>query len=175
MNVHKIVTNYLDENCYIITKDNKSLIIDPGVSNNEIINYIDKNKLNICGFLITHNHFDHIASLKKLLKLYNNEIVDINNKKIIDGFNYEIIETKGHTNDSISFYFKEENIIFTGDFLFKGTIGRYDFETSSEEEMKKSIELIKKYDKKVKIHPGHGEETTLEEELVNNIYLRDLC
>lgn len=172
MNIHRIITGYLEENCYVITKNNKTLIIDPGASLNKIVEYIKSNNLNVCGFLITHNHFDHIGTLDELNKLYNKEIVNINNKKIIDGFNYKIIETKGHTNDSVSYYFKDEKVLFSGDFLFKESIGRYDFETSSEEDMKKSIEKIKTFDKDIIIYPGHGESTTIKHELNNNIYLR---
>lgn len=172
MNIHKIINGYLEENCYIVTKNSKSLIIDPGASANKIIEYIETNNLNICGFLITHNHFDHVGALKELNKLYNKEVININNKKIIDGFKYEIIETKGHTNDSVSYYFNDEKVLFSGDFLFKNDIGRYDFKTSSEDDMKKSIKLIKTFEKDIIIYPGHGEKTTLKDELENNIYLR---
>ena len=59
--------------------------------------------------------------------------------------------------------------MFTGDFLFKGTIGRTDLPTGNMDEMKKSIKLIKTYPD-CKIYPGHGESTTLNEEKKSNIY-----
>jgi len=61
--------------------------------------------------------------------------------------------------------------MFTGDFLFYGTIGRTDLEGSNEEDMKKSIDKIKKYPD-AKIYPGHGWTTTLKREKEKNIYFR---
>lgn len=62
--------------------------------------------------------------------------------------------------------------MFTGDFLFKGTVGRTDLPTGDYERMQESIEKIKKYDKNIKIYPGHGETSKLELEFKNNIYLK---
>ena len=58
--------------------------------------------------------------------------------------------------------------MFTGDFVFKNTIGRTDLETGNMKEMEESIEKIKKYPKATKLYPGHGELTTIEEEIKNN-------
>lgn len=60
--------------------------------------------------------------------------------------------------------------MFTGDFLFKKTIGRTDLETGNMDEMNRSIEKIKKYPGKTIIYPGHGEATTLEKEINTNPY-----
>ena len=60
--------------------------------------------------------------------------------------------------------------MFTGDFLFKGTIGRTDLPSGSDDEMQKSIEKIKQYPKETKIYPGHGETSTLEIEIKTNPY-----
>ena len=81
-------------------------------------------------------------------------------------FSYEIIKTPGHASDSLTFYFKDEKVMFTGDFLFFHTIGRCDLETSSIEDMKKSLEEIKKYPDDIKIYPGHGRGSVLGEEKV---------
>ena len=73
----------------------------------------------------------------------------------------------------MSFYFKEENIMFVGDFIFKETIGRTDLETGNMEEMLKSIEMIKEYDDSIILYPGHGPLTTLGYEKLNNIYFKN--
>ena len=62
--------------------------------------------------------------------------------------------------------------MFTGDFVFYHDIGRCDLEGGSFEEMKKSIEKIKKYNKNIVIYPGHGMSTTLDEEKENNYYFK---
>ena len=62
--------------------------------------------------------------------------------------------------------------MFVGDFIFKGSIGRCDLPSGNIKEMKKSINLIKKYDKNIKLYPGHGDETSLGYEIENNIYMK---
>lgn len=174
MKIDVVITGNLEENCYFITRNNKTLVVDPGDEAVKLINFIESNHFNMCGILITHNHFDHIGALDEIRNKYNLEIIDNENRKIINGFNYEIIDTKGHTNDSVSFYFKEKNLLFCGDFLFKESIGRCDFENSSEEDMLISLRKIIKYNRNLIIFPGHGEKTTLEHELKYNPFLREL-
>lgn len=164
MKIETLRVGYLQANCYIVTKNNKALIIDPGDEANKIINFCqDKN---IVGILITHHHPDHIGALKEVESHFNiKESIDV------DDFNFEVIKTKGHSSDSVTYYFPEENIMFTGDFIFKGTIGRMDFPTGSIEEMKESLDLISTYPHECKIYPGHGDSTTLEREVKRfNLY-----
>ena len=166
--VDKVVVGVYAANCYILSKNNKALVIDPGDEYDKIKPFI--NNKEIVGVLITHKHPDHIGALNNFDK---NKIYSYNNLKEginqITPFTFEVIYTKGHTSDSITFYFQEDNLMFTGDFLFKGSIGRMDLPTGNANEMIKSIEKLKKYPN-VKIFPGHGEPTTLEEEKQNNIY-----
>ena len=57
--------------------------------------------------------------------------------------------------------------MFDGDFIFNGTVGRWDLPTGSLNELKNSLEKISKYDKDIVLYPGHGLETTIgEEELI---------
>ena len=79
-------------------------------------------------------------------------------------FNYEVIKTPGHTDDSIAFYFKNENILFGGDFIFNGSIGRFDFPNSNVLDMQKSLEMISNFDDNMLIYPGHGPKTILKNE-----------
>ena len=173
MEIKKIITGDLKENCYILINNNDCLVIDPGDNINKIIKEIIN--LNLIGILITHYHFDHIGALNDLLKFKSVSIYDykLEEKEYkINNFIFNIIKTNGHTNDSVSFYFKNENIMFVGDFIFKETIGRTDLPSGSVNEMKESINKIKKFDKNLIIYPGHGEYTTLDYELKNNLYLK---
>ena len=88
----------------------------------------------------------------------------------IGPFKFETIITKGHKDDCITYYFRDNQMMFVGDFIFKGSIGRCDLEGGNYDEMLKSIELIKKYDDDIKVYPGHGDETTLLYEKQNNPY-----
>ena len=173
MNIDKIVIGPLEENCYLIEKNNKYLLVDPGEDLEKILDFIKEKE--ILGILITHNHHDHIGSLKYLQDRFNYKTYQYNNLKegtiSIEPFNINIIFTPGHTSDSITYYFKDEKIMITGDFLFKNTIGRCDLETSSILDMQKSINKIKEYPNDIKIYPGHGQSTTLGSEKEFNPYL----
>ena len=89
----------------------------------------------------------------------------------VGDFKFQVILTPGHSKDSISFYFPEENKMFVGDFIFQESIGRCDLPGGSEIEMKNSLERLKKYSKEITLYPGHGEVTTLDYELTHNPYL----
>ncbi len=166
MELKTIKVGYLQTNCYILTEGTSTIIIDPGDEAEKIKKQI---KQNIKAILLTHHHFDHIGAIKefKNIKILDNTNLEEKNYEI-DDFKFEVIKTKGHTSDSISFYFQKEKIMFTGDFIFKNTIGRTDLETGNMKEMKKSIEKLKKYPKETKLYPGHGDITTIEEEIKNN-------
>ncbi len=88
-------------------------------------------------------------------------------KQTVGDFSFEVIHTPGHTPGSCSLYFQDENILFTGDTLFKSGIGRYDFSYSDKDDLKKSIEKILQLPEDTVIYPGHGEESTIGEEREN--------
>ncbi len=157
MDIKKIVVGDLEENCYIITINNKCLVIDPGDEFDKIDKELQGKE--VVGCLVTHYHPDHIGALEELLSKYN---IDVN-KDYTKDFDYEVIGTPGHTYDSRVFYFKKNNIMFTGDFIFKASIGRIDL-GGNELDMKDSLEMIKQYPDKTILYPGHGETTTLGEE-----------
>lgn len=168
MNIEIVKVGYLETNCYILRKENKVIVIDPGSEPDKIKTKIGQDKIE--AILLTHSHFDHIGALSsfKDIKVYS-----INNLKEqeykIGNFIFKVIYTKGHTSDSITYYFEKEKIMFTGDFLFKESIGFIDEEKNGNMlDMNNSINLIKKYDKNIIIYPGHGDKTILEEELENN-------
>lgn len=172
MTVENVVVGDYQTNCYILSIGNTCLVIDPGAEYEKIKNCIS-NK-NVLAILLTHRHFDHIGALDLVsnngkLKIYEYNNVEEKEYKI-GPFNFKVIYTNGHTKDSITYYFENEKIMFTGDFLFENSIGRTDLPTGDYNEMLKSIELIKKYDDDIIIYPGHGNETKLGIEKINNIW-----
>lgn len=82
----------------------------------------------------------------------------------------EVIHTPGHTKGGVCY--KIRDIIFSGDTLFKGTIGRVDFPDSDEMEMLESLIKLDKLDMDYKIYPGHEGVTTLEFEKKANQYMK---
>ncbi len=154
MELKTIPVGYLAANCYLLIQDKECIIIDPGAEKEKIVPYLEG--LKVVGLLVTHHHFDHVGELNYFIENYH---LQINSN--IPNFSYETIKTPGHSKDSLTFYFPKYNIMFTGDFLFNGTIGRMDLPTGNEEDMQNSLKIIAKYDDNITIYPGHGNASTL--------------
>jgi len=176
MEVRKIVTGPLEENCYVLKQNHTCLVIDPGDDANLIKEQIEGDK--VLAVLLTHSHFDHIGALRDIIGKKNIPILKgriLEEKEYTYGdFTFEVIKTPGHSNDSVTYYFKSENKMFTGDFLFKESIGRCDLPTGNLSDMKESLKKIRTYDKTIELYPGHGENSILEQELENNPYLKEV-
>ena len=172
MKIDVVKVGELECNCYLLEKDNKVLVIDPGDEDNKIIDKIGDRE--VAGIIITHYHFDHIGALEILSNKYGVKVYNKNNmtegKNTIDNFNFEVIYTPGHKEDCITVYFEDNKCMFCGDFIFRDNIGRCDLPGGNIKEMIASIEKIKSYDKDIIIYPGHGDETTLGYEINNNMY-----
>ncbi len=84
------------------------------------------------------------------------------------GFLVKAIHTPGHTMGSYSYYFPELGAVFTGDTLFRGTIGRTDLPTGNDALMAESLRRLLMLPKETVVYPGHGPPTTIgdEEELI---------
>ena len=174
MKIEIIKVGELKCNCYILTIRDYVLIIDPGDDSEKIIKSIGNKK--VVGIIITHHHFDHVGAVSKLMAKYNVSVYDRYNldegKNHIYCFSFEIIYTPGHSDDSITIYFRHEKIMFVGDFIFKDSIGRCDLPTGNLKKMFNSINKIKTYDKDIMLYPGHGARTTLGYEINNNVYFK---
>lgn len=113
----------------------------------------------------------HLSDATKYFLGYDPSILPVKNIKYLENgklkisnFKFEIIGTPGHTPGSCSLYFKNEEVLFTGDTLFKQGIGRYDFSYSSKIDLKTSLKTILSLPKNTIVYPGHGEETTIGDE-----------
>lgn len=87
----------------------------------------------------------------------------------IAGMTLEVRHTPGHTPGHCCFYLADEGILFTGDQLFAGSIGRTDLPGGSTEALMASMrERVMDLDDSVDVLPGHGPETTIGRERANN-------
>lgn len=194
-----ILKGDLEMNCYIIRNNNDCYIVDPGYEKDKIIEYVRQQKLDVLGILITHAHIDHIDAVdcfpvpiylhendyplffdnsrngadfcRSIFKINKEElnIIKIKDKTIIPfKQDYVItIHTPGHTSGSVCYLYN--NILYTGDTLFKGGVGRWDFPTGNLNELQKSvIGLIDKQKPEYIICPGHGQESSIGEEKKDN-------
>ena len=203
MKILRLSNNVFEENCYLVVEKDEITIIDPGFNYVKIKEYITSNNLLLKRVFLTHGHIDHIADIDKISKDYPNvpiyineqdipflydstlnvskqsgmaktysdnmNIIPIFNETTIDG--YRIYLTPGHTKGCI--LIEKGDYLFTGDTLFKGTIGRTDLPTGDIKEMEYSLKLIStSFSKDKKILPGHYDYSTLKDELKNNPYLK---
>ena len=159
-----------DNYVYIITESisRVTACIDPSVSDAVVI-YLDKNNLKLDYILNTHHHNDHVGGNLELKDKYGCKIIgSLKDQERIPGIDIalnendlfsigrstlKVIDTPGHTIGHICFYFKEDQVLFSGDTIFSLGCGRL-FEGSFEE-MTSSLLKIKSLPGKTKIYCGH--------------------
>lgn len=173
-------------NCYIVTINKKDFIIDPGVGATQ---WVKNNVTNPIAILNTHGHFDHVWSNKELstdlnLKIYTPKedafmlqldqhgmgmpesvpdiMVQPDEEFDFEGINVKFHFFPGHTKGCSAIQIGDS--LFSGDFIFNGSIGRVDFPFSNPAHMIESIHKILAWEEDVTIYPGHGPKTTLNQE-----------
>ena len=173
-------------NCYIVTIDGKDLIIDPGTNATE---WVIKQTNNPVAILNTHGHFDHVWSNAELKRKLNipiyvpkadafmlrddplgqgtpssepDYLIEGDTTLDIEGIKVTYRHFPGHTPGCS--IIEIEDVWFSGDFLFQQSIGRWDFPSSSGEDMAKSLEKAMKIKEDFTLYPGHGLSTTLKAE-----------
>lgn len=122
-----------------------------------------KNPMKNCSYFIKEKiSFD--IDLGKVYFVKDNEEININ------GNIFKILYTPGHSDCSISIMIEDN--IFTGDTIFKSSVGRTDLYSGSESQLNKSLDIYKSIKNNYTLYPGHEEATTLEVEKGNNNFLR---
>jgi glyoxylase-like metal-dependent hydrolase (beta-lactamase superfamily II) len=176
-------------NCYIVTVKDKEFIIDPGVN---ATTWVKNNVKNPIAILNTHGHFDHVWSNKELSELFNIKIytpkddnfmlekdpygfgmppssadylVEHDEELDFDGIKVKFHFFPGHTPGCSAI--ELDGNLFSGDFIFNGSIGRTDFPFSNPNDMKRSINKVLQWDRNIRIYPGHGPATSLNQERIS--------
>lgn len=98
-------------------------------------------------------------------------IEDGDRLKLLSDDDIIVIHTPYHTIGSVCYYLKKDGILFSGDTVFKMTIGRADLPTSTPRNKEESLGKIKSLPKETVIYPGHGRSTVLSNELAFNRFL----
>ena len=115
---------------------------------------------------------------KSLTSLQGGEIVlaDIllkdNDVLTFGDISFRVIHTPGHSKGSSCFICENEKIIFSGDTLFKNGIGRFDLYGGNYNTLMESLQKLKSINENYTIYPGHGDNTTLENEITMNPYFK---
>lgn len=202
MEINSITVGELQVNCYILSssKTKNAIIIDPGDDYPKIKSFLAKHKLSPKFIVHTHGHIDHIQADDEFhLTVYahtldvellkdpdknlshflsfpfkvNSPIKSLEDAEFIslDDISLEVIHTPGHTPGGICL--RAENVVFTGDTLFAGSIGRTDFPGASNQQLIKSIKdrLFILADETL-VYPGHGPSSSIGEEKRDNPFLK---
>lgn len=107
------------------------------------------------------------------ISLSADRLVSENDTLISGTFVYRVIETPGHTSGGMCLYCENEKLLFSGDTLFCGSVGRSDFPTGDQNTLLHSIQTkLLTLPDDVRVYPGHEDDTTIGFEKANNPYLR---
>jgi hydroxyacylglutathione hydrolase len=180
MKIKRFISKILESNGYVIFsgRGGSCYLIDPAAKNTKFLDFIEENELQLKGILLTHNHYDHIAAVKKLVAktncpvyIHNSDLPDFRYEAIpfedgaafdLDGETITAVNTPGHTRGSVCYVCPESNCVFTGDTVFVIDLGRTDLPEGSPQEMKNTIRnIVSRWDDDVVIYPGHGESGTM--------------
>lgn len=102
------------------------------------------------------------------------DITLVDGEKInLAGIDFTVLETPGHTAGSVCYLLEEEKVMFVGDTLFEGSVGRTDLPTGSSSKMRESLRKLKNLTGDYTLYCGHGEDTSLNIERVTNPFLID--
>ena len=186
MKIEKIVCGAYAENAYCIDGE---LLIDPG----DDLPTLARLAGGIKAILLTHGHFDHMLAAEELqkrtgvpvyvhpldapmlsdasLSAYNPEVSSLPQPGHIactaypeSLFGFRVLHTPGHTPGSVCLYHEAEKVLFSGDTLFRAGFGRTDLAGGSMHQLLSSLRTLLALPRDIKVYPGHGESTTIDEE-----------
>ncbi|MDQ2914837.1 MAG: MBL fold metallo-hydrolase [Chloroflexota bacterium] len=184
-----------DNATYIVIDDRRdALVIDPSMGERQILDAVKEHSLHLVEILNTHGHPDHIygnAAVKEATKarlaihrldeyrlgpkrpepIFEVPPCDADDVFAEGALTYiadlvlTALHTPGHTEGSSCFYFGGENVLFSGDIMFKGSVGRWDLPGGDREQLERSLERVTTLPPDTKVYPGHGGLTTIGDEL----------
>ena len=161
-----------DNYAYLLScsKTGETALVDAG-EKKPILDALQKKNVDLKKILCTHHHFDHIAAVSDIKNHYSDaEVLASQNAKgkiseakhflkegdifSVGETSFEVLESFGHTQSCISYYSKQENILFSGDCLFLAGCGRLLEGTA--EQLYNSLDKVKALPPQTKVYFGHN-------------------
>ena len=186
MRVETICLGELATNCYLIDTGGTCILIDPAEFSEELTSFIADRRIDLV--VNTHGHFDHIGGDWDLQKRGANLLIHEDDLPIVDRFypdhpafdrylkegdllpgGLHVMHTPGHSPGSIVLV--GDGVLFVGDLLFAGSIGRSDFPGGSRSQMNDSLSRLTALVGDYLVYPGHGPATSLDGERRTNPFL----
>lgn len=186
MHIESLCLGSLATNCYLVETGGVRILIDPAEAADPLFSFLDGRKVDLV--VNTHGHFDHVGGdwllkergAKLLMHRADLPLVDrffpghptfdrylAEGDQIADGLS--VLHTPGHSPGSL--IIAGDGILFCGDLLFAGSIGRIDLPGGSEEAMRRSLSRIASLEGEFTVYPGHGPQTSLDHERRTNPFL----
>lgn len=188
-------------NCYIFGDDATKMgaIVDPGGDAAGILAAVRDLGLTVSAIFLTHGHYDHTGAVAGLTAAFPGVPVYLHDRDYelgltdrgaamphvglrtasygegdvmkVGELEFTVLHTPGHTPGSVTL--KCENVLFTGDTLFAGSMGRTDFPGGSYDAIMDSLKRLAALPGDYKVCPGHEALSTLEAERKCNYYMRE--
>lgn len=205
MHIEGVMVGPAESNCYIVWTDaREAMVIDPGGDPDRILSVIDRHKLRVAAYPLTHGHVDHVSALaavfdrhpapigmhpedaawafssrNQMPPWYGQPVLPADIERAYDdgqawtdaGLTYRIMFTPGHSPGGVCFHFAEQNVLFSGDSLFRQSIGRMDLPGGNPRILAASLRRIMALPDDTRVFPGHGPETTIGEERTGNPFI----
>jgi hydroxyacylglutathione hydrolase len=202
--VFQLTLGPLGANCFLIARDGRALVIDPGDEADVVAGALDEVAATPQAILVTHGHFDHFGAVEAVAQRYAvpvylgaadaSQVTDPGRGPLA-GFPVEAVSAELDLLDGEreldlvvpltalptpghspgSFTFALPGHLFSGDLLFQGSVGRTDLPGGSQDELLNSIAaLVRRFAPDTMVHCGHGPDTSLGRELALNPFLAPL-
>ena len=197
MQVKMMQVGPIGTNCYILEEDKKIAVIDPGDEADRVLAALKELDGTVEYILLTHGHYDHTTAVPQLHKALPQAGIYIHRADAdgagntlfplagqVEGLRFygegdtlplgsltiEVMHTPGHSPGSVTL--KAGDVLFTGDTLFAGSMGRTDLSGGNEEEIMASLKRLGQLEGGFHVLPGHMGASTLDRERKSNPYLR---
>jgi glyoxylase-like metal-dependent hydrolase (beta-lactamase superfamily II) len=179
-------------NTYVVADEmgGSAVMIDAGGPVAPLLEYINRGQFDLTHILLTHHHHDHVADLGAVLQAWPGTPVLIhdNERGLVQdataamapgetiesgALRIEPLHTPGHTSGMLSLLIDGTDV-FTGDTLFKGSVGGVRApDSTSYADLKSSVmDTLLALPPQTRIHPGHTDPTTVADELETNKFVR---
>lgn len=180
MNLAQIYTGGIAQCSYVIGSGNKCVVVDPVRNVDQYLEQAKAFNMEIVAVLETHLHADFVSGHMELAKITGAKIyagkvgnctfphhaLEDGEEFTIENLRFKMLETPGHTPDCTVFVVtdlergEEPVLMFTGDTLMVGDVGRPDLFPNREEELAEklfnSLKLLKELPDHLEIYPAHG-------------------
>lgn len=171
--------------------------IDPAAGAQRYLDLLADNHARLTYIFLTHGHYDHVEAVAALReqteacvvmqeadakggRLFpfvtpDREYTDGETIEVDTDLSLRVICTPGHSAGSVCLYCEDSELLFSGDTLFAGGIGRMDLEGGNGDTMRHSLlKLLDAVPGNPQVLPGHGEFSTMDAERAHNPYLQSL-